>query len=538
VKKSNTDHEKLSAYLDGELPLSEKNELEEMLSLSSELREKLAELQKIKEITSSSYKKLAESPYLETRIMANLKHEKSPFIRSKWVPVMGMVLLTAVVMAVLKFNPGIVNRIVQEQTTNIAAFYKENLKPLLYASSLSNEDIFNFAFYKELPLDNKKGQYLQIGQNEKGQEYFEIKSSSYNTEENNYEKFITALSLNAKQREGVDSILQHYAAELQSQVLVNDRNTVAVNPNLWNYNTAIAADLVKFASRVNEPELRKIVPAADSYFRKADMDKVIYEIKANKDNNYIFLTPDTIFTSWVDVDSKEIQSELVKAREEIRRANREMNKTLSEQQKEMRRVFVAVNLDSLKLKRERRYKKEDFNVSFRDNNFRIVIPDIQIPEISVPNMDSISSEIDQILKSVHVYTSTSPKNPSKLSTRYNFQYGFKDSLKQLVVPQITDIDSLMNRSFNYYFENNKNMDSVLSRFMPEFKIRQDSLTNYFKLYRDTSIYLYESELQNQLKEIEVEMRRFREEMQHLRRELNRDSSRNHDSRTIVKPIEI
>jgi hypothetical protein len=560
MKKYNTDYEKLSAYIDGELPLSDKNELEERLSFSADLRKKLEELRKIKELTSASFRKLPESPYLDTRIMANIKSAETPLVKRRWIPVLGLVVITAALMLVLKFNPRILNRLVEEQTTNLAAFYKENLKPLLYASNLSNEDIFNFAFYKELPLDNNNEQYLTIGQDEEGKEFFEIRKSSYNTEENNYERFVTALSLNEAQKRDVDSILQHYAAELQAQILVSDRNTVAINPNLWNYNTAIAADLVKFASRVNEPELRKILPPSGQYFNPADMDRMIVEVKGNKENNYIFLTPDTIFTSWVDVDTDEMRRELSRARTEISRANREitrsfseqqremskaftgqqkdMNRAISEQQKELQKTFAAIRLDSLS-SRDKKYKKEKFTVSAGSNNFRVVMPEFRIPEISVPNMDSISAGMDKALKSVHFYTTNSPKNPTKLSKRYNFQYGYKDSLTQMFLPEIPGMDSLMKGNFNYYYNNNKYIDSVLSLYIPEFKFRQDSLTNYFKLYRDSARYLYESDLQEQLKEMESEMRRFREEMQNLRRELKGGESRGGENPAIIKkPVEI
>jgi hypothetical protein len=99
------------------------------------------------------------------------------------------------------------------------------------------------------------------------------------------------------------------------------------------------------------------------------------------------------------------------------------------------------------------------------------------------------------------------------------------------------MDSLMNRSFNYYNFNNKQLDSVISRYIPEFKFRQDSLTSYFRHYQDSGKYMYETDLQNQLKEFEIEMRKFREEMKHLRKQMEKENQEE-KSKTIVKPIEI
>jgi hypothetical protein len=536
MKKYNSDFEKLSAYIDGELPLSEKNELEQKLSTSPELKKKLDELRKLKELTTASYDRIPESPYFDTRVMAHLKTSASPFFRRKWIPVAGLAVFTIVLMMVLKFNPNIINRLVEEQTVNIASFYKENLKPLLYASNLSNEDIFNFAFNKELPLDNNKDQYLQIGHDDKGNEYFEIKKSAYDTDDNNYEKFVSALNLNEIQKSHIDSILQHYAAELQDQVLVSDRNIVAINPNIWNYNTAIAADLIKFASEVNEPEMRKILPASFHYIHSPDMEKMIYEVKANSDNNYIFLTPDTIFTSWVDVDSKELKIELEKAKKEISRANREISRVFADQRVLSRDIY-SIKFDSLKHGRHNKYNRNNFEVYTDNNNYRVVLPDVNIPEIHIPDMDSISANIRKAMKTVQVFTSTLPKDPGKISKRYNFQYEFEDTLNQLIIPPIPDMDSLMRQGFYYYNYNNNQIDSALSLYMPHFKFRQDSLTSYFRLYQDSGKYLYESELQNQLKDMEIEMRKFREEMQNFRKELKKEN-KEEKSKPVLKPIEI
>lgn len=536
MKKYNSDYEKLSAYIDGELPLSEKNELEREISLSPELKKKLIELKKIKELTEGTYKKLPESPYLETRILSNLKQYKGTrsFIRKTWLPVSGLVVVTIILMIFLKYNPSILNKIVQEQSSNLAGFYKENLKPLLYASNLSNEDIFNFAFYKELPLDDNNEQFLQIGNDSDGVEFFELKKSSYNIQENNYEKFVNALNLNARQKQSFDSILQHYAAELQTQVLVNNRNAVAINPNIWNYNKAIAAELVQFASTVNEPEFNKLLLHRDRFIDANDVVKIVDEVKANDDNNYIFLTPDTIFTSWIDVDSKEMKEELINVKKELYRTGRD----LAENRHQFDRIKVNIRIDSLRHIREKQYLKQKFNVTVGDNICRIDMQGIDIPQLSFPDFDSISAQIDKAMRHVQVFTVSSPKNPTRLSKRYNFQYGYKDSLKGIVVPQLPEFDSIMNFNYYQYDRNNKKIDSLVSLFMPNFKFKQDSLTSYFKMFDDSLRYLYETDLQNQLKDIEVEMKRFREEMQKLRKEINENNVKKDSTRRIKKPVEV
>ena len=50
-------------------------------------------------------------------------------------------------------------------------------------------------------------------------------------------------------------------SDMQEQVLVNENNTVAISPKLWNYNKAIFADVMAFAKDANNEQFTKIVPA-------------------------------------------------------------------------------------------------------------------------------------------------------------------------------------------------------------------------------------------------------------------------------------
>ncbi len=261
MKNIDKDIEILSAYIDDELSPEEIRVLEEKISISPQLQKKLAELKRLKELTTSSVKKLPESPYFETRLLAVLEGNSFKRKIKKWLPVTSIVALTLSLMLILKFNPGFLENMVEEQSSNLAGFYKENLKPLLFAADLNNEDIFNFAFYNKLPLDNKKKQYLQLGSDSSGKEYFEIRTAGNDNDNDNFQKFVQTLNMNNSQKSKFDSIMSGYAEQLQSQVLVNNKNTVAINHNLWNYRKAIAADILNFAKLSNVKAVKDVMPA-------------------------------------------------------------------------------------------------------------------------------------------------------------------------------------------------------------------------------------------------------------------------------------
>ena len=131
----------------------------------------------------------------------------------KWLPAAGLAIITVVVMIVMKFNPHLLDQAWENQKVALAGFYKENLQPVLTAANLSNEDIFNFAFNNELPLDDSRKQYLLLGYDDSGKEYFEIRSSDQKINRGSYKEFVTAMNLNDNQKQTVDSIINSYSPQ-------------------------------------------------------------------------------------------------------------------------------------------------------------------------------------------------------------------------------------------------------------------------------------------------------------------------------------
>ncbi|MCA2005149.1 MAG: hypothetical protein LDL01_05065, partial [Ignavibacterium sp.] len=255
------DIEMLSAYLDGELSPKEKIYIEEKIKSSLELQRKLNELKKLKSVTSESKPLLEESFYFEERLMASLNSSKNNSDKlKKLIPVFSFSGIAIVLIFVLSINPAFIKNIIEEQKGNLADFYKANLKPLLYAANLSSEDIFNFALNEELPLDPSNSQILKLSYDQTGKEYFEIKQNSEARSKNNFDNFVNALELNEQEKSQMDSLLKVYSEKISSQILVSDRNAIAINPNIWNLRKAVLADIIAFAKRHGNENFQKIAP--------------------------------------------------------------------------------------------------------------------------------------------------------------------------------------------------------------------------------------------------------------------------------------
>ncbi|MCG6913495.1 zf-HC2 domain-containing protein [bacterium BMS3Abin03] len=509
MRKNTKEYELLSAYIDDELSPEEKAELEQKILSSLKLRKQLEDLQRIKKLTSSSYKRLQESPYFETRLFAEID-SRSPWYKKilRWSPAISLAVLTISIMMVLNFNPDLIKNLVEEQKSNIAGFYKDNLQPLLFTSDINNEDIFNFAMYKQLPLDKQNSQYLQLGYDPQGKEYVEIRNVEAPKNENNFEKFVMALDLNEIQKKQIDSIIEKYADELGNQVLVNENNTVAINSNLWNYQRAIQSDLFAFAENSNSSEFRKFVPSTVSFVSDPKVVEAVKKCRTTKNKNYIILTPDSIFSEPLEFDFKKFKEGL-----------KEAEAKLNEQNKQLRNIKVKFNYDSTwKDKSGKHYSwHKNFNVYIDTNICRVNIPNIDIPDFNIANFDSLVGIFDSVASNFKFYSKYIPRVEyfdNKMKFHFNNDStntielnDFSIDIDSIMQAQSELMDSLGGQNWRYNYPLN---DSLVMRSFPDFK-------RFFKYFGQ------ESDMKKQMEELKKEIQKFRDEMQDWRKDFKHET---------------
>ena len=511
MNKFYKEYEMLSAYIDGELTKEEVKYIEDKLTVSKDLQQKLIELKRIKELSQSSFQKVTESPYFETKLIASLNSENSSgFKMKRWIPILGISLATIVLMVFLKSNPHFFETVIEEQKTKLAGLYTENLKPLFITAGLTNEDVFDFALYRKLPLDKEHGQYLMLGSNADGSEYFEIKTASIAETNNDFEKFIAALNLNKEQKMQIDSILKSYADDMQEQILVNENNTVAISPKLWNYNKAIFADIMAFAKDANGEQFAKIVPAGFRDIDRPQLVEIAQVVKTASDSDYIFMTPDTIFVETFRFDRDKFDKEMKHMQIELR-------KNLKEVEKELHQQKFVFNFDSniVKLKSHGGWDK-NFEVFFDTNICRVNIPNmnINLSNIPLPNLDELEAQIEAATKNIKSFSIKIPKEGS-IRKKFEFRVDVGDSSQKfnfdIDIPNFnTPIlpDEFMNDSSLY---NNE-----------AYRFKADSLSNAIKLLINDSAIFNQKDFQFQMKEFQKEMRKLREEMLKLQKDLQKE----------------
>lgn len=491
MKKDNTDFELLSAYVDGELSPAEKKYIEEKIKSSLELQKELADLKKLKELTSTSVDRISESPFFETRLFANLNAEShSKFNIKKWIPISSLTLLTLALMAILKINPSLLDDIVKQQESNIVGFYKENLQPLLYAANLTNEDIFNFAVYQELPLDNTNNQILKLGYDAKGAEYFEIKKSESTTEANNLQKFVAALDFDKDEIKKIDSIIGSYSNQISALVLVNDQNAVAINPNIWNTRKLILADILAFAGKHASSNLNKMIPTQVMNFDDHSIATWVNEAKTMKDDQYIFCTPDSIFRENFVFDMSEFEKNMEEMTENLAE--------LGQQNAIVREYHFRVDTNVIKQKNNSNWENQ-FEVFVDSDLIKVSIQNfaVDIPEIDLPNFDSIAIIIQEATQNVKTVR---PPSPPMTVGSGNYDYEYNTLMPKKKGRADVNLDSLMQVN---------NRQSEKNRIEQKEKIKKEFKENNF--YSDSLIQMQNQELKKEMDKLRKELQRFREE---------------------------
>lgn len=496
MKKDLRNLELLSAYLDDELTAEEKAEVEKLISTSLEVRKKLDDLKKAKQY-SNLVKRIPESPFFEIRLMAAIEGQKGHrSLIKRWIPAAALVAITIIIMIIVKLDPAFINRIWEDQKVAIAGFYKENLQPVLVAANLTNEDIFNFAFNNELPLDNTRQQYLLLGYDDSGKEFFEIRSSDKRLKRESYNEFISAMNLDTKQKHTVDSIIGSYSKALEAHVLVNDKNTIAINPNLWNLRKAIFADLLVASEKLNKPGFNRIVPEGLSKEEKLIVVKAAEKLKSASGNQYIFVTPDSIFAEAYQFDSKQFNKEM-----------REFEKQLKAEQEKIKQFTFEIRFDSTFRELAELKQQTEFNVRVDENICRVDINEPFLPEVQIPDLAAINTLIEKATNNIHFYAYKIPKI-EKTQSEIKIEYFNDDTIYSYVVNyDKLNLDSLIEA------DNGTDMYSLDKKFKPV-KPFDDSMVIKYQFDRDYyHRYYSDDEFKKRMEELQKELQQLSEDLQ-------------------------
>lgn len=498
MKKIYSDFILLSAYLDNELSDLEKEYIEKKLSTSIELRNKLEELRRIKNLSGSCHTELKENEYFEQKVLSTLLEDKPKFsFNKRWLPAFGIVAVLLLVFFSVNLNPEFFKSFIDNYKDS-KSNYQGNLKPLFLPSDLNGEDLFNFAIYEELPLNSADNRVLKIGIDNSGKEYFILKKSDTKTIKNNLNNFLANLNLTENKKSKIDSLFKDYALKLSKNILVGDNNSIAINSSVWNLRKAMVADFIALTRQLDTKNFDRLALAYNLPIPKNFIawDKKLDSIHTNK---YIVFTPDSVFTSELALQIKDFP-ELYS--ENIISSNYEHR-------------FHKIDLDSLLNQFGSRIK-----ITKNPDFVHIQIEEIEIPDIQIPDFNSLVEMIEKTVRNQPNLNLVTEGNPNRVNENRQ--------RRAFVLPQNdVNLDSVMEEQ-NRRFENTwkkkaepKKNNSNNSQVSPKSELQDDDVNE----------------------EIRIELEKLREEIENFRKQfknfLKEDSTKNKlESINIIDNIEI
>jgi len=223
----------------------------------------------------------------------------------KFLPYFGLAALTVALMFFFKYNNYRVDDFIEDNKDGLTSFYTANLKPLFVSNELSKEDVFNFAYYQNLPIDKENNRVLFIKDDPDNGEVFEVKRAMVKENTDNYTKFKEHFNLDTKELAIADSILDSYKDEIYSSVWTNEQNTIAVSPRLPDLRRLILADLMEHIQKITGDKKLNI---PIDLVGLAKLEELFYN---NKSKDFIFIASDTVFKSAVGLDRAQLKNQIV-----------------------------------------------------------------------------------------------------------------------------------------------------------------------------------------------------------------------------------
>ncbi|MBU1099897.1 MAG: hypothetical protein KKA84_05765 [Bacteroidetes bacterium] len=228
----------------------------------------------------------------------------------KWAPGFALAILTIILMIFFKSQRGDVSKLIEKGKGELVKLYSQGLQPLVDESPISSEDVFNFALYRNLPINRERNKILQIDADSTGNQYFEIKPANISQTTINLQKFKDYLELETEESERFDSLLSSYKYDVYASILTKKGNTIAVDPNIINLHSALMADIARFAQNKNPKKAEQFIPIDFTLAHNADVDELVKGLRTTDQYEYVFFTPDTIFNLACVVDKEKIKSDI------------------------------------------------------------------------------------------------------------------------------------------------------------------------------------------------------------------------------------
>ena len=397
------------------------------------------------------------------------RQNKKPFFTltrtKRFLPILFLVLLSIGLMIFFKQNKRIIGHMFEEGKKNFLSFYSNILKPLLFQKKFSEEDVFNFALYRSLPLDKEKNKVLFISNDVPGNQVFEIKPAIYNPNTQNYNTFVQYLGMNKTERLKSDSILNSYKDKIYSYILVSGENAFAVNPQITDVQQAVLADLISFAHKVNEKKCTELFKDKFNWADKQRLKNVIASAKEVPKSEYLLITPDTVARTHLKWDLKKLDKQLNELEADKSRFYAKKDRADFNFKFDPVARTTAPNIPE---------PPKDFSFKIDSNLFKIVIP---VGSMGLPKLieDTVRQKLSEAANQLKKLSISFGKIKPRVKNHSN-----------TVIPQVPDVELNIVNPYEIVSKTLEMLSNNTAKGWAEFGQKMDSLSRaYGKAKKDS-----------------------------------------------------
>ncbi|MFA3782552.1 hypothetical protein ABRY23_05740 [Melioribacteraceae bacterium 4301-Me] len=359
-------------------------------------------------------------------MLENQKVKKSiPFDSLKrTLPLVTIFILTAALMFYFRYHKKNFNSFIESDKKSLISLYTENLKPLFFKSEITNEDIFNFAVSRQLPLikENNK-EFILANSDSAGYQVYELKHEHQISTVNNYANFKNYFHLNDKESTELDSILNSYKRNIYKYVWLNDKNTVAVNPLLLTLQKEILGSLISFVSKKDKNKILKL--SSKEFYDKiqTNIPNLTNFSQSDTSKDFIILAPDTMLIAKVKFNPESFDT-----------------------------IYSRWEVNLQKIKSQlKNFQKGETRLATQLKDIKIDVPDLIIAELFPNKADkSVKSSIDKLRFKI-------PKTQNQF-----MQDSLIDSLREIIfLASKLSLNNLQNEPFQVF-----KGDKIQKRIIP------------------------------------------------------------------------
>ncbi len=242
----------LSLYLDGQLDTRERQEIEKLIEQNANVRAEYEGLRTLRTLLAER-KPLPENPFLPEKVMNRIRNEAEDEDRAlpvprRFMPVvagLSLVILAAIATFAWLQREDIFHY-VEDTGSQMQQAYEESglqgwIMPLF--EQTDRDEVLQFAMFGTLPLDDQDGTVLRVDEHADSGYRVELARDTAGAPRASLEELYHQIKPTPSQRRAFDTLFSYAQKQIESSVLMNQEQELAIDPAISKYHKVILSGI-------------------------------------------------------------------------------------------------------------------------------------------------------------------------------------------------------------------------------------------------------------------------------------------------------